>query len=893
MTRTALSIVFLILALLANGQGKSSEKKLLKKARKHLSEGQFPEAKAAYNELLKVNPAKADYQFEAGLSWFNSEVNKEHAVVYFENALKSSKKDTISEIFFYLAKSYHYTHQFDKAIYYYNEFRRFLDQSDEARLISKELSRYIEMCNSGIVLQPEENKKLNVINLGDHVNSSFAEYAPVIKQDESILIFTGRKSGSTGMDVYMDSKYFEDIYVTTKLDSITWAYPTKFDSAGIYISSKINTESHDAAIGYNHDESKLFIYRDKDVWQSELVNGSWTDPVRMNKNVNSNQHEPSVFITPDEQLLFLVSTRGGGFGGRDLYVSRKLEDGTWGPAENLGEDINTPYDEDAPFLSSDGKSFYFSSKGHNSVGGYDIFKCEYKNGVIGKPVNLGMPINSAGDDIYYLVSSDNTFGYYSSSRMGGFGDMDIYRVQLDCRNIPNTEIRGLVLAGDRMLPARAKITITEKESGKLIGEYTSDKYSGKFTVLIPPDKTYIMEMVVDGYDASRPHRQEFQLPKQCEFFPLFQEVNIKKTIDSVAGQLSQESRFKNAMFDIKTNSLEEFKIGGLAEDGSFMKNEADPDLWLALGGRVMHNKVVPGKSIEVYLVNSKKEIMRTTTTNEDGYFQFLHIHPDEKYQVLIDETDARLSYFGDTKQDPTADIDLQGVIEQTDLRSKETKALPNIPVYMVAEDKYITNLSKTDAKGFFKFGKKEDNSRDLSKLNQSGSFLYMIDAGDADQLFSSYVKTIDPNSKDLYYTEIIDRVLLEKMIREVPEFENIYFDFDRFFLRQKSVQTLDKIAEFMISHPDVTIEMDGHCDHKGSDEYNIKLSEKRSISAFDYLAKKGIDRSRMDKRWYGEAQPAAANTFPDGRDNPDGRQLNRRVEFRVNIPDVAQFTLSF
>ncbi|MBX7093892.1 MAG: OmpA family protein [Flavobacteriales bacterium] len=891
LTKAYLLITLFLAAGLSYGQG--SERKLLKKARKQLTEGQYAESKQTYAKLIEMNPSKVDYHFEAGLSYFNSEVQKEKSLPYFEEALRRSGKDTIAEIFLYLGKAYHYTHQFDKAIYYYNEFRRFLDGSPDGQLLSQDLTRYIEMCNSGIALLGEENKTLKVINLGERVNTDYSEYTPVVKQDETILIFTGRKSGSTGDQLYMDSKYFEDIYVSYKLDSLTWSFPTKFDSSGIYISSKVNTKSHDAVIGYNENETKLFIYRDKDVWQSELIDGVWSEPVRMNKNVNSRSHEPSVFITPDEQLLYVVSNRGGGFGGRDIYLSHKQPDGTWGPAENLGESINTPFDEDAPFLSHDGKTFFFSSKGHNSIGGYDIFKCEVVGGQLSKPVNLGLPLNSAGDDIFYLVSADNTYSYFSSSRMGGFGDMDIYRVQLDCRNIPNTEIRGLVLAGDKMLPASAKITITDKKTGNLIGTYTSDKYSGKYVIVLPPNNTYQMEMVVDGFEVSRPHTQEFTLPKQCEFFPLFQEINVKRNKDTLTNQLAQESKFKNAMFDVKTNSLEEFKIDRLPEDGSFLNRDANPDLWMALGGRVMHNAVIPGKGIEIFLVNAQNEIVRTTRTNEDGYFQFLHVDPKETYKILIDETDARLSNYGDVQQGSNVDFSLEGTIEKTDLRSKESTPVNEMPVYLVNETKEIVKATATNKVGFFRFKNAEESKRDLALLKDNGAFLYKIDIGDADQLFSSYIKTLDPQTKELYYTEFIDRVYLEKLLKEIPNFENIYFDFDRYFLRQKSIVTLETIATFMIANPDVKIAMDGHCDHKGTDEYNVKLSERRSNAAYNYLLSKGIDRSRMKQAWYGESKPAAANTNPDGSDNPDGRQLNRRVEFKVNIPDVAEFTFSF
>ncbi|HRE74376.1 MAG TPA: OmpA family protein [Flavobacteriales bacterium] len=882
-----------MLPFLGLSQSGGNSKKLLKKARKELSEENYPGAKTAYAELLKVDPNKSQHQFETGLAWFRSDVQKENALIYFERALQLSGQDTIPELLLYLGKTYHYTHQFDKAIYYYNSFRRFVQNDEEGRIVSKEISRFIEMCNSGIDLQEKGGTKFDIRNIGDRVNSSYPDYAPVFKQDESLLIFTSRREGSTGGQLFYDSKYFEDIYASPKADSLQFAFPTKFDSAGIYISSKINTKTHDAAIGFNADETKLFIYRDNDIWQSEQINGVWTDPVRMNRNVNTKQHEPSIHITPNEKILFIVSTREGGFGGRDLYVSYQQEDGTWGPAINLGEDINTPEDEDAPFLSSDLQTFYFSSKGHNSIGGYDIFKCPHSNGVFGDPINMGIPINSAGDDIYFHVDINNTFGYFASSRVGGYGDMDIYRIQLGCKDIPNTELRGTILAGERQLPAFGRITIKEKSSGKIVGNYTSNPYSGRYVIVLPPNNTYDMEVEVEGFEAGDVHKQTFTLPKQCEFFPLYQEINIRRVRDSIENAMAQESKFRNAFFNLNNEITSTYALRKLPESESGIDQLQNPDHYLMISGNIRHNSVIPGKGLIIYLVNSKNEIIYSTTSDEHGFFQFMFIDPKEPYKILVDETSARISYFGDTKEGATAEITLEGRLEQTDLRSRNTTGLANTEIYFVDDNKQITHLSKTNDKGNFKFGKKADLNKDLNRLNQEMAFIYRIKADDINILYGSYIRTIQPGKTGLEYSEFIDRLFLEKLAKEVPAFENIYFDFDKFFLRNRSVEILDIIYAFMVANPEVTIAIDGHCDNIGTEDYNMGLSSRRSNSTYTFLVSKGIAKSRIKSAWHGESRPAAANAYPDGKDNPEGRQLNRRVEFKIDIPGMAQVTLSY
>lgn len=830
--------VFALFSLLVGVAAAQSKevKKLIKNARKALSEADYDKAKDLYNQILDKDNTNSEIYFEAGLAYFNSEVEKEKSVNYFEEALKKSTTDTIAEVYYYLGKSYHYIHQFDRAIYYYNEFRKFIAEGDAGEFLSGDVNHMIEMSNHGKELLVTENKKITVENLGPAINSVFAEYAPVVKKDETLIIFTARKRGSTGGKFYHDSKYYEDIYVSPIDGENKWVTATKFDSSGVYVSDKINSKYHDAAIGYNKDETKLFIYRDKDVWQSELVDGVWQEPVRMNKNINTKGHEPSVYITPDEKMLFLVSDREGGFGGRDIYLSQKLEDGTWGPVTNLGPQINTIHDDDAPFVGEDGKTLFFSSKGHNSIGGYDVFKTIMdESGKWTSPINLGMPINSAGDDIYYIVNADNTVAFYSSSRLLGMGDMDIYRVQLECRNLPNTEIRGLIVAGEKQLPVGAKIVITDKETGKEMGVYTSDRFTGKYLMILPPEKTYLLDVVAEGFEATRPHHEEFTVPKQCEYYQLFQQINIRRLKDSTDWVYAQEATFHNAMFDIKTETNNYYAIDKLPEDGMVMN--VDPANNLGIGGKLMHNKIIPVKNTEVYLVNNQMEIIRTTKTDKEGVFNFLNLKPGEDYFVMINETDAKINYYGNSVN-PENGVIIEGTITKSNLTEKTTEPGKQINIYLSTPDKKVVNVVKTNDDGTFRIDNLKPDMAVIDKINAESTFPYKIDLNDADQLFSSFIKTIDTANTELNYSEYIDIIYFEKIISGLPRFENIYFDFDKYFLRVKSMEDMDKIIAFMLENKGASLEIDGHCDWKGTNQYNVKLSERRSKSAFEYFMKR-------------------------------------------------------
>lgn len=887
--------LFILLLIFSADAFAGGSKKLLQNARKSLAKADYAEAKKYYNQLLQSVIDNPEYFFEAGIAYYNSDVEKEKALGYFQSALRLSTTDTIAEIHYYLGKSYQYLNEFNKAIEQFNLFKNQINSNSKyAGTLIKEVDRAIEMCNNGQQLIQTENKKIDIKNLGSHVNSIFSEYAPVVKKDESLLIFTARKNNNEGHKFYHDNKKFEDIYVATIEDKNTgtYSYSTKFDSSGTYISHKINSKFHDAAIGYNDAEDKLFIYRQNDVWMSELKDGKWSDPVRMNSNINTKGHEPSVYITSDEKILYFVSNRADGLGGRDIWYATKDASGEWGEIKNMGPTINTPYDEDAPFVTKDGKTFYFSSRGHNSIGGYDIFKSELgENGAWQTPVNVGLPINSGGEDIYYILSEDATYAYLSSSRAYGFGVMDIYRAQLECKSIPNTEVRGFIVGTDKRIPISSKIMVTEKESGKQYGPFYSDAYTGKYMLILPPEKTYALELVCDAFPASRPHKEEFTIPKQCEYFQLFQEIKVSKVKDSSNNQFIQTAEFKNAFFDIKKKSAEKFDFDILKDDNTITTPE-NLDLTFTpvlISGNIGHNTIQKAKKVDIYLIDKNKQIIKTTKSDDNGNFVFSGLDPNQSYSVLIKEDDLKISYYGDSKNNANKEVVAAGKLELLKGLEGEIKPMENVDVVLIDNSKKTLNTTTTNEKGEFRID--NVNTTNTNPLYANLNYPYRINKNDLDMIYSAYITTIRKDSTDLNYTEYIDIINYPIPPELLAQFENIYFDFDKYFLRDRSKEIMDKIADYMLSHPDTKIEIAGHCDWMGSDEYNVVLSERRSISAFNYLLNKGINADRMRKLWFGESKPAASNTLADGSDNPEGRQLNRRVEFKLNVPGMAMFTI--
>ncbi|HXB39775.1 MAG TPA: OmpA family protein, partial [Bacteroidia bacterium] len=419
----------------------------------------------------------------------------------------------------------------------------------------------------------------------------------------------------------------------------------------INIGPPINTVGNEASVGISADGQEILIYKDDmgdgNIYSTSLKGSVWTVPKKLNAHINSKSWEPSAFITADGNTLYFTSDRPGGFGGRDIYKSQKNSHGEWGKATNLGSSVNTKYDEDAPYLHPDGVTLYFSSNGHKTMGGFDIFESNLlSDDKWSEPVNVGYPINSTGDDVFYVVSPDKKIAYYTSMREGGFGEKDNYIIYFqDAKESPLTLQKGSVLDTNHLAAKDVKITITDNESGEVIGVYHPNEKTGKYLFILAPGKNHNINYEAEGF--------------------LFYSEN-------------------------------------------------------------------------------------QTTSKESDYNEI-------------------------------------------------TKSVKLVPI--AVGSKVVLN--------------------------------------------------------------------------------NIFFDFDKAILRPYSNVELNKLYDFLIKHPNLAVEISGYTDSKGTDGYNANLSMERANAVINFLVEKGIKKERLTANGYGKSDPIAPNKKADGTDNPEGRQLNRRVELKI------------
>ena len=583
-----ISILFIFL-FAANGvfaqnieftkQNFPNDKKGLKEAQNNIAmgdkfyiagPGKYYDAIESYMKAYNFNPNNALLNYKIGKCYLYS-IDKHKAIIYLEKA-HQLKPNVEGDVLLLIAQAFHGIHEFEKAIDKYREYKNVLTPKSLAE-IGKDVDRKIKECQTGIELM-QNPVRVFIDNMGPVINTQYPEYSPIINADESMIIFTTRRNTTTGGKLDPnDGKYYEDIFISYR-ENKEWGTP---QNPG----KPLNSDLHDATVGLSPDGQKLFVYRGDnggDIYECDLKGNTWTKPQRLNKNINTKYHESSASLSPDGRKLYFVSDKPGGYGGRDIYVSELDKKGNWGPAQLLPSTINTPLDEEAVFIHPDGKTLYFSSKGHNTMGGYDIFKTVFENGQWSKPENLGYPINTAGDDVFFSISASGRHGYYSSARPGGFGDQDLYVITvlgaekqmvnnsddnllawktqaitetvieevIDIETASLTLLKGRILDEVTLQPVEAKILLSDIDKNEDLATFTSNSATGRYLVSLPSGKNYGIAVSADGYLF---HSENFNIPEKAAYQEIEKDIYLKKIA------VGSSIVLKNIFFDFNQATL--------------------------------------------------------------------------------------------------------------------------------------------------------------------------------------------------------------------------------------------------------------------------------------------------------------------------------------------------
>ncbi|MCB0791722.1 MAG: PD40 domain-containing protein [Flavobacteriales bacterium] len=384
----------------------------------------YAEAIALYMKAYALNPDNAELNAKIGLCHLNGG-QRHKALSWFQDALSLSP--AMPRIHFLTAMAYQLNAKWDEAIAEYEAHLQRTAGPGDPEPLYNTADQHIAECRVGKALMAEP-VDVRVENLGPSINSDQADYGVLIAPDGGALYFTSRRPSVNGRINKATNAYFEDVYVCRADENGGWTKPSS-------LPPPVNSAINDAAVSLFDSGRSMVLYRDVngsgDLFTLRRSREGWGAPEKLGPNIDTKSHESSAWPTADGHWLYFVSDRpdAGGQGGQDIYRSPwdPLAN-EWGPAEDLGPTINTPFDEDGIFVSPDGGTIYFSSKGHSGMGGFDIYRSQLINGRWTAPENMGWPINSPDDDLFFVLAPDGHTGYFSSLRAGGLGEDDLYRV---------------------------------------------------------------------------------------------------------------------------------------------------------------------------------------------------------------------------------------------------------------------------------------------------------------------------------------------------------------------------------------------------------------------------------------------------------------------------------
>lgn len=602
-----------------NFPGRKSE---LKSALKEIKEGDsyadpevgmYPAALSHYMTAYEFNSENALLNYKIGLSKMHTP-GKHDAKPYIEKALLLDSLVS-PDIHYLLGQCHHLENRFDLAIREFNRYKTLLKKEKKPDpQLKKEVEKKIRECETGkqMISNPVN---VTIENLSKIVNSVFPDYKPVINADESILIFTSRRNTSLGGNKdEQDNQYYEDIYIS-HFNKGEWSVP---DNPG----APLNSDLHDAAMGLSPDGQRMLVYKGDnggDIYESKLSGDNWTEPLTLGKNINTEFHESSASYSFDGRTIYFVSDRPGGYGGKDIFVVKADKKGKWGLPKNLGKTINTAYDEVGVFMHPDGKTLYFSSKGHKTMGGYDVFKSVFQNNLWSEPVNIGYPINTADDDVFFSISGSGIHAYYSSAKNEGFGGQDIYRITFndllapvkkdsavvvkkeDVKTNQLTILKGVVMDEKTLSPVNAKIELTDNSKNEIIATFESNSKTGKYLVSLPSGVNYGIAIDAPGYLF---HSENFDIPASTEYREISKDIYLKKV------EVGNVIILNNIFFDFDKSSLRPESSAELDRLVTLMKQ--NPALTIEISGHTdnvgtaVYNKKLSenrAKAVVDYLVS--------------------------------------------------------------------------------------------------------------------------------------------------------------------------------------------------------------------------------------------------------------------------------------------------
>jgi hypothetical protein len=429
-----LFLIGIMYAVSMAGQSRADLREMFVSAEGDLLFEDYAEALPKYLSLLQIYPENYNLYFRIGQCYLHTPGQKDKAIPFLETASqnidpeyrrgKLRETGAPYDVLYFLANAYRISNDFDRAVKTYELFLR----EGDTEVYDTSLVRFqIETCHNARKMMRNPAYIVEK-NLGNTVNSRFSEINPVISSDEKTLLFT------------RELPFYDAIFWSVKVDG-NWSEP-------VNLTPQLGIDQDYYTSSVSHDGKTLLLYRtdtyDGNIYESTLSGDTWSNVRKLNGNINTKYWESHAVMTRDGRKIFFTSNRRESLGGLDIFMAERDSTGDWGTAVNLGAVINTPYNEETPFLANNDRTLFFSSRGHYNMGGYDIFRSDLdENGNWGKPVNVGYPVNTTDDDLFFSPAGKGNRGYLSRFTGEGEGLGDI----ISCHIYSELNPRNFIIMG--------------------------------------------------------------------------------------------------------------------------------------------------------------------------------------------------------------------------------------------------------------------------------------------------------------------------------------------------------------------------------------------------------------------------------------------------------------
>jgi len=586
-----------------------SARSLVNKGDKFLNKENYHKALEYYRQAVAADGANARAYYGLGIAnllLYNNSESLEHL-----QKARNLDPKVDKHYYYWLGRSFHSNMQFDSAVVAY---RVYLNEE-----IGKRDSRQIAV--KMLILQSEFGKTFisnptdyQIINLGSEINSAYSEHSPTLTHDGQTLYFTSRRPTSPG-EITPRGDGWENIYTATGRGS-RW-------SGIAMLSGQLNErKTHTSNVQIYNNDQRMLVYKSTkfgSLFESVSDGGTWSKPKPFTRFTNTERYEPNGFVIRDGSVVYFASSKGNKNGNLDLWVSHRQDEDTtkWSEPERLPDVINTDADEDAPFLSEDGLTLYFASRGHDSMGGYDVYKTTYEpfTRTWSKPVNMGYPINTPGDDTYFVMDSTGKNGYVASNRQGTTGQEDIYMV----KQFSDVLVKGNVKIKSTGRPLSNYILSFASQRKLGVKGSAMSGADGNYAVKLRSGHTYTVEVKKQNGEVVLTDDVEIPLSEDegTEIVKNF-EIDIPDTVRTASGRR------------IVLQNLNLVKVRYVETDS------------LLINGDVRDNaNVIAGASVIIREEDSNRTLY-STTTDANGQYHFGFV-PGKQTDYVIEITQS--GYF--------------------------------------------------------------------------------------------------------------------------------------------------------------------------------------------------------------------------------------------------------